>query len=223
MRKILASGGKAVGCREPLPSSFFAALARGRDRPCRKGRDCGEVCWQLARQALQKRHYATRFGVAQRHPELHPRHDADRLWKSHHRPVVKIGRGHRNIPQAGNTEKIKVVGVLGDIGASVVDGLAARCFPIVLNYAKFLVHSAANEDTVVARYAAGIDEGIEATASFGRQCIDVTGEVPIKWRWCYQGPLIGSDGLGNILARHWVRIVREGRFEQRGIVRQAGR
>jgi len=94
-----------------------------------------------------------------------------------------------------------------------------RRYPIVLNDAKFLVHSAANKHTVVARCAAGVDEGIEAAASFGRQCIDVTGEVAIKWRWSYQGPLVRSDGGGNILARHRVRIVREGRFEKRGIVR----
>src|SRR5262245_13896124 len=110
-----------------LPGTFFAALARGRDRARRKGWDGGEVCWQLARQALQKCHYVARFGFAQRHPELHPRHDTDGLWKRRHRPVVKIGRGHRDIPQAGNTENIKVVGVFGDIGASVIDGLAARC------------------------------------------------------------------------------------------------
>src|SRR5262249_25225127 len=114
---------------------------------------------------------------------------------------------------------IKVVGVLGDIGASVVDGLAARCLPIGLNDAKFSVHAAANEDTVVARYAAGIDEGIEAAASFGRQCIHVTGEVAIKRRWRHQGPLIGPNGLGNVLARHWMRIVRESCFEQRGVTR----
>jgi hypothetical protein len=87
-----------------------------------------------------------------------------------------------------------------------------RRYPIVLNDAKFLVHSAANKHTVVARCAAGVDEGIEAAASFGRQCIDVTGEVAIKWRWSYQGPLVRSDGGGNILARHRVRIVREGRL-----------
>src|SRR6516225_8017847 len=202
-----------------LLDALFAALVRGRDRARRKGRDGGEVCWQLARQALQKRHYVARFGVAQRHSELHPRHDADGLRKRRHRPVVKIGRGHRDIPQAGNTENIEVVRVLGDIGASVVDGLAARCHPIGLNDAKFSVHSAANEDSVVARYAAGIDEGIEASARFGRQCIDVTGEVAIKRRWCHQGPLIGPDGLGNVLARHWMRIVRESRFEQRGVTR----
>src|SRR5262249_8712213 len=98
-----------------LLDALFAALARGRDRARRKGWDGGEVCWQLARQALQKCHYVARFGFAQRHPELHPRHDTDGLWKRRHRPVVKIGRGHRDIPQAGNTENIKVVGVFGDI------------------------------------------------------------------------------------------------------------
>src|SRR5215468_10918051 len=204
-----------------LPGTFFAAPARGPDRPQRKGRNGGEVCWQLARQALQKRYYLARFGVARRHPELHPRHDADGLRKRRHRPVVKIGRRHRDIPQAGNTENIKVVGVLGDIGASVVDGLAARCLPIGLNDTEFSVHSAANEDTVVARYAAGIDEGIEAAASLGRQCIDVASKVAIKGRWCHQGPLIGPDGLGNVLARHWMRIVRESRFEQRGVTRNS--
>src|SRR5262249_27083174 len=91
------------------PSTRSVTLARERDRLGRKGRDGGEVCWQLARQALQKRHYVARFGVAQRHPELHPRHDADGLWKRRHRPVVKIGCSHRDIPQAGNTENIKVV------------------------------------------------------------------------------------------------------------------
>src|SRR5262245_4458469 len=96
-----------------------------------------------------------------------PRPDADGLWKRGHRAVVKIGCSHRDIPQAGNTENIKVVEVLDHIGASVVDGLAARCPPIGLNDAQFSVHSAANEDTVVARYAAGIDEGREAAASFG--------------------------------------------------------
>src|SRR5262249_4492274 len=190
-----------------------------RHRAWRKGRDTGEVCRQLAREALQKRHYVAGFGVAQRYPELHPRHDADGLWKRRHRPVVKIGRGHRDIPQARNTENIKVVGVLGDISASVVDGLAARCLPIGLNDAKFSVHSAANKDAVVARYAAGIDEGIEAAASFGRQCIDITSEVAIKRRWCHQGPLVGPDGFGNVRARHWMRIVRKSRFEQRGVTR----
>src|SRR5215813_5780746 len=88
-----------------------------------------------------------------------------------------------------------------------------------LHDAKFSVHSAANEDTVVARYAAGIDEGIEAAASFGRQCIDVTSEVAIKRRWRHQGPLVGPDGLGNVRGRHWMRIVRKSRFEQRGVTR----
>src|SRR5262249_38746856 len=37
-----------------LPDALFAALVRGRDRAGRKGRDGGEVCWQLARQAFQK-------------------------------------------------------------------------------------------------------------------------------------------------------------------------
>src|SRR5262249_40036847 len=124
-------------------------------------------------------------------PELHPRHDADGLWKRRHRSIVKIGRSHRDVPQAGNTENIKVVGTLGDVVAAGVDGLAARCLPIGPNDAKFSVHSAANEDTIVARYAAGIDEGIEAAASFGRQCIDVASEVAIKRRWCHQGPLVG--------------------------------
>src|SRR5262249_11264977 len=127
--------------------------------------------------------------------------------------------GHRDIAQAGNTENIKVVGVLGYIGASVVDGLAARCLPIGFNDAKFSVHSATNEHTVVARCAAGIDEGLEAGARFGRQWIDVTGEVAIKRRWRHQGPFIGPDGLGNVLARHWMRIVRESGFEQRGVTR----
>src|SRR6516164_7678330 len=202
-----------------LLGTLFAARARGRDRRRRKRWDGGEVCWQLARQALKKRHYVSRFDFAQRHSELHPRHDADGLRKRRHRSVVKIGRGHRDIPQAGNPENIKVVGVLGDIGASVVEGLAARCLPIGLNDAKFSVHSAANEDAVVARYAAGIDEGIEATASFGRQRIDVTSEVAIKRRWCHQGPLVGPDGLGDVCARHWMRIVRKSRFEQRGVTR----
>src|SRR5262245_58444090 len=170
-----------------LSGTFFVAFAWGRDRPCRKDRDGGEVCWQLARQALQKRHYVVRFGVAQPHPELHPRHDADGLRKRRHRAVVKVGRGHRDIAQAGNTENIEVVGILGDIGASIVDGLAARCFPIGLNNTEFSVHSAANEDTVVAPCTAGIDEGIEAAASFGRQYLDVASEVAIKRRWRYQG------------------------------------
>ena len=74
--------------KEPglLLGTFFAAPARGPDRPCRKGRDGGEVCWQLARQALQKRHDVASFGVAQRHPELHPR-----LRKRRHRSIVKMG------------------------------------------------------------------------------------------------------------------------------------
>src|SRR5262249_14650395 len=151
-----------------LLDTLFAALAQRRDRPRWKRRDGSEVCWQLARQALQKRHYVARFGVAQRDPELHSCHDADRLWKRRHRPIVEIWRGHRDIPQAGNTENIKVVGVLGDISASVVDGLAARCLPVVLNNAKFSVHSAANENPVVAHCTASVDEGIEAAASFGR-------------------------------------------------------
>src|SRR5215813_9440614 len=88
-----------------------------------------------------------------------------------------------------------------------------------LHDAKFSVHSAANKDAVVARYAAGIDEGIEAAASFGRQCIDITSEVAIKRRWCHQGPLVGPDGLGNVRARHWMKIVRKSRFEQQGVTR----
>src|SRR5262249_11842874 len=212
-------GGRRGSSGGLLRDAVLAALVRGRDRAGRKGRDGGEVCWQLARQAFQKRHYVARFGVAQRHSELHPRHDADGLWKRRHRPVLTIGRGHRDIPQAGNPENMRVVGFLGDIGGSVVDGLAARCLPIGLNDAKFSVHSAANEDTVVARYATGIDEGIEAAASFGRQCIDIASEVAIKRRWCYQSPLIGPDGLGNVLARHRMRIVRESRFEPRGVTR----
>src|SRR5262249_23063031 len=195
------SGFLSLACRNhighaTLPDALFAALARGHDRVRRKGRDGGGVCWQLARQGLKKCHHVARFGVAQRPPELHPR-----LRKRRHRSIVKIGRRHRDIPQAGNTENIKVVGILGDIGASVVDGLAARCLPIGLNDAKFSIHSAANEDTVVARYAAGIDEGIKAAASFERQCIDVASEVAIKRRWCHQGPLVCPDGLGNVLAR----------------------
>src|SRR5262249_19620840 len=67
--------------------------------------------------------------------------------------------------------------------------------------------------------AAGSDEGIETGASFGGQCIDVTGEVAIKRRWRHQGPLVGPDGRGNVCAHHWMTIVRESRFEQRGVTR----
>src|SRR5262249_19272317 len=74
----------------PLPDTFFAAPARRRDRPRWKGGNRCEVFWQLTGQALQKRHDIARFGVAQRHPELHPRHDPDGLRKRRHRPVVKI-------------------------------------------------------------------------------------------------------------------------------------
>src|SRR5262249_60251350 len=106
-----------------------------------------------------------RYPAARR--AAHARWEVEGLCIPRHRSVVKIGCSRPDISQAGTAEKIKVVEVLGPIGASVVDGLAARCPPIGLTDAKFSVHSAANEDTVVARYAAGIDEGREAAASFG--------------------------------------------------------
>src|SRR6516225_3203635 len=71
---------------------------------------------------------------------------------------MEIGRGHCHIAQARDTEHVEVVGILRDVEATLVNGVAPCRFPIVFYHAKLPVHPAADPDAVVARDTTGVDE-----------------------------------------------------------------
>src|SRR6266566_9584097 len=180
-------------------------------------RSRGEGRRQLARQTFEEDNDVVYFRIPERYPELHTRHNADRLGQRRHRAIVKVWRRHRDVAQAGNAENIKIAGVLRHIHASRVDGPASGCLPIVLDHTKLLVHGPADADALVASGAAGIDKRLEARAGHWRKSIDVAGEISVERRRRDQGPLICADRIRHVVRSHWSGLVRERRLEHREI------
>src|SRR5215470_9432442 len=134
---------------------------------------------------------------------------------------MKIGRRHRYIAQARDTEHIQVVGILRDIEATLVDRVAAGCFPIIFHHAEFLIHPATDTDAVVAPHTTGVDELLQAGLCGRRQRLLIAREIGIERRWCHQCALIGADRYGDVPQRDRLRIVRKCRLEQGRITRDA--
>src|SRR5262249_11260860 len=96
--------------------------------------------------------------------ELHAGHDPDCLGQRSDRTIVEIRRCHRDVTQARNPEDIEILGILGHVETTFVDGLAARRLPVIFDDPEFAVGAATYPDALVAGSATGIDELCEPGA-----------------------------------------------------------
>src|SRR5215469_12276163 len=134
---------------------------------------------------------------------------------------MEIGRRHRHIAQARDAEYVEVIGILRDVEATLVDGVAPCRFPIIFHHPEFLIHPATDTDAVVARHTTGVDELLQAGLCGGRQRPLIAREIRIEGGWGHQCALIGADRCGDVPQRDRLWIVRKCRLEQGRITRDA--
>src|SRR6266581_292163 len=106
-----------------------------RPRYCDRGRwknwSSGKIRWQVPRETIEEGDHVIDFAILEFCSQLHASHDPDRFRKRRYRPIMEVWGRHSDVPQACYSEYVQISRILGHVGPTLIDGLAAGGDPIV--------------------------------------------------------------------------------------------
>src|SRR5439155_13031217 len=119
--------------------------------------------------------------------------------------------------QACYSEYVQIGRILGHVGTTHVDGLAAGGVPIIFDDAEFPIHPTPDAGAVVACRTSSPDERLQASQRGCRERIHAAREISVERRWRNQSPFVCADGFGDVLNGQGISICWKRPLEQRSI------